>query len=598
LKIFCNRGCSSAIVNTAASGKAVKLLAASGVRTIALVHELPKILREKGLESAARAMIGHADQVVFASAFVREELAKALQFDPADQRLLIRPQGSYAQMERSPTEGAAFRKELGLGVADKLVLGVGYADLRKGFDLFLQTWSFVRQHHPDVHFCWVGDIDPGLFEWLGPEIKRAEATGHFHLVGFRSNVQALYSASSILALTSREDPFPTVVLEALSVGLPVVAFQDSGGIPEFLIKERVGVVVPYCDLPAMARAIEQIIRKEPSSSDRARMMEIIEVQFSFPDYVRDLVRIALPSLPTISVAVPNYNYAHCLTDRLVTVFDQDHPVEEIIVLDDASSDDSVSVVFKIAEERQRDLSLVINEKNSGSVFAQWRKAAEMATGEFLWIAEADDLSEVTFISSLLRLMESQPSIALGFTDSKSIDAGGECIYESYKPYFSTIEVDALSRTEVFDGSDFAARYLSVKNTILNVSGVLWRRHALLRSLDACQDDLANLRMAGDWLVYLECLADPGAKIAYIADPLNIHRRHAASVTQSLKAQVHLSEIEHMHGVARRRFRLSERETALQATYMDEVRAQLLTASTEGDKPKRIPKSPLRASNKA
>ena len=79
-------------------------------------------------------------------------------------------------------------------------------------------------------------------------------------------MQALYSASSVYALTSREDPFPTVALEALSVGVPVVAFEDSGGIPGFLVKESVGRVVPYCDVPAMAQAIVNLLRRAPSEA--------------------------------------------------------------------------------------------------------------------------------------------------------------------------------------------------------------------------------------------------------------------------------------------------------------------------------------------
>jgi len=256
------------------------------------------------------------------------------------------------------------------------------------------------------------------------------------------------------------------------------------------------------------------------------------------------------------------------------------------VLDDCSSDDSIPVIMKLADERQRDLTLVINEQNSGSVFAQWARAAEMASGEFLWIAEADDLSELTFLSSLLALMKGDPDIALGFTDSKSIDADGAHLYASYKPYYATIEPGALSRTEVFDGRDFVMRYLGVKNTILNVSSVLWRREVLLRALEVCRDDLKDLRMAGDWRLYLEALATPGARIAYVADPLNVHRRHAASVTHSLKAQKHIEEIDGMHRVARERFDLSKREIGSQAAYLEEVTAQLLGATAEAEKLKR------------
>ncbi|MHC2706771.1 hypothetical protein ACVMHZ_009959 [Bradyrhizobium liaoningense] len=228
------------------------------------------------------------------------------------------------------------------------------------------------------------------------------------------------------------------------------------------------------------------------------------------------------------------------------------------------------------------------------MFAQWAKAAEMAKGEFLWIAEADDLSEPIFISSLLALMQGDPDIAIGFTDSKSIDADGAHLYASYKPYFATIEPGALSRTEVFDGRDFVTRYLGVKNTILNVSSVLWRRETLLRALNACRDRLKEFRMAGDWVLYLEVLAGPGAKIAYVADPLNVHRRHAASVTNSLKAQKHIEEIDTMHRLARRRFGFGERELGAQAAYRNEVSAQLASAATKPDAPRRAAKSAVRA----
>ncbi|MCG6205519.1 glycoside hydrolase family 99-like domain-containing protein [Rhodopseudomonas sp. HC1] len=575
LQRFREMGFTAAIVNTTASGHAVKLLADMGFRTVSLVHELPRILREKRLEDQARAAISIADSVVFASEFVLDKLADALEFGRDDERFLIRPQGSYKQIFPAPDEAAAIRSEFGLAQSDKLVLGVGYADLRKGIDMFLQLWNLVGQNNRSIHFCWAGGIDPSVAEWLGPEIQRARMSGRFHFTGFRSDMQGLYSASNVYALTSREDPFPTVALEALSVGVPVVAFADAGGIPGFLLEEEVGAVVPYCDVPAMAKAVERLLSRPPSEAERARMTGLIEARFLFSDYVRELLHLALPALPAVSVVVPNYNYAHCLPERLCTIFDQNHSVEEIIVLDDCSKDDSISVIVKIAEERQRDLTLVVNEQNSGSVFAQWSKAAEMAKGEFLWIAEADDLSEPNFLSSLLELMRNDADIALGFTDSKAIDGEGQHLYESYKPYYASIEPDALSRTEVFDAGDFVGRFLGVKNTILNVSSVLWRREALLRALDACHEDLDGLRMAGDWRIYLECLSAPDAKIAYVADPLNVHRRHAASVTHSMNAQKHIEEIERMHRVARELFGLRNGEVRAQEVYIKEVAAQLL-----------------------
>ena len=111
----------------------------------------------------------------------------------------------------------------------------------------------------------------------------------------------------------------------------------------------------------------------------------------------------------------------------------------------------------------------------------------MASGEFLWIAEADDLSDPTFLVEPAGADEGRPGhCARVLRFRRSIDAEGTHVYASYKPYFATIEPDALSRTEVFEGRDFVTRYLAVKNTILNVSSVLWRRAALLARAGRCR----------------------------------------------------------------------------------------------------------------
>ncbi len=129
-------------------------------------------------------------------------------------------------------------------------------------------------------------------------------------------------------------------------------------------------------------------------------------------------------------------------------------------------------------------------------------------------------------------------------------------------------------TEVFEGQEFLRRFLSVKNTILNVSSVVWRRKSLLRCLEACRSELSQFRMAADWRLYLECLSAPGAKIAYVADPLNVHRRHAQSVTHSLNADKHVDEIGRMHRVARQRLGNAESLAKQQDAYLEEVRRQL------------------------
>ncbi len=569
-----DRGFSAAIVNTTAAGQAAKALAEAGVHTVLLVHELPRILHEKNLLGIARAGMDAAHKVVFPANSVRHNMTTALAL-PADEKFLVRPQGSYKELERSQAAANQVRQELGIKPRERMVLGAGFADMRKGFDLFLQLWRLLQGAQPRVHFCWVGGIDPSLLEWIGPEITLARATGTFHAVGFRDDVDGFFSAADAFVLTSREDPFPTVVLEAMSVGLPVVAFEGSGGIPDLLKEKKLGHVVSYCDVPAMTQTLKEIFGGSTDAKLAERAIAEVDESFRFRPYVRDLVRLALPALTSVSVAVPNYNYARCMPERLGTVFDQSYPVEEVIVLDDASTDNSVDVIVDVAEQHQRDVSLIINETNSGSVFAQWALAAETAVGEFIWIAEADDLSESAFLASLLAVMRTDPNIQIGFCDSRAIDGKGQPVFESYKPYYATIETGALQRSQVFDGGEFATRYLSVKNTILNVSSVVWRRESLLEALQACKHELEDLRLAGDWRLYLEVLAASGAKIAYVADPLNTHRRHEDSVTGRVDARRHIDEIRTMHSVAHDLFGSNRVLAQSQTSYIQEVTAQLL-----------------------
>jgi glycosyltransferase involved in cell wall biosynthesis len=569
------KGYVSAIVNTSGAAAAVPVLKKAGFEVTLLVHELPRLMREKGLTDSARIAAKLADRMVFAAPFVRDQFLAEVDSD-RDRDLLIIPQGSYQRIEISRAARSQQRQELAVENGQRLVIGIGYADLRKGFDLFLQLWRLTRgvPDAPLTHFCWVGDIDPGLANLLRTEISDAEQTGTFHMAGYRTDVSAFLSAADAFVLTSREDPFPTVVLEALLAALPVLAFERSGGIPDLLRESPLGNVLPYADAAAMAARLMALMRRAPATSVRTKVRDQIEQQFGFSAYVWKLLQVAHSKLPAVSVAIPNYNYARHIPARLSSVFLQTHPVKEVLVLDDCSTDDSLNVIRTVAREWQREIRLTPNQTNSGSVFRQWRKAAQSASGEFFWIAEADDLCAPTFLSRMIALMRHDPAVQFAFSDSSAIDADGVSICASYKSYYATVAAGALARTEIFDAGDFVARFLSVKNLILNVSAVIWRREALLAAIAACGDDLYGLKAAGDWRLYLEALAVKGSEVAYCAEPLNTHRRHAGSVTHALNSEKHLDEIAACQAFVRSTFRVGRDCEALQDSYLREVRNQL------------------------
>ena len=537
--VLVSRGFTAALVNTSAAAGAVPALAAAGVACTLLVHELPRLLAERGFEAAVRDAVEAAQRVVFGADFVRDAFGVIAAVP--DAKALVLTQGLYCAVD--PAVRRLRRAKLGLG-SEVLAVGIGYGDLRKGFDLFLHAWRAARTLDPAFHFLWVGDLDPTLRAYMGHEIEMAVATGTFHHEPFSLDGAEWLAAADVHLLCSREDPMPSVVLEAMSAGTPTVAFDASGGAPALLQACGAGCAVPMGDTAAMAAWIGPTARAA-TGPRRVRLARLARERFDFPAYASRLLSLVHPGALDVSVVVPSYNYGRFLPDRLRSIFAQSHPVSELIVLDDASTDGSEAVARRTAAEAGRAMRWVGSACNSGSVFRQWRRAAAMARGEWIWIAEADDGSEPGFLHAVAHAVAAAPDVVMAFTDSRAIDAAGTPLWADHQAYYARSGAPLLAEDGVFPAAEVLRNCLAQRNLILNVSAVVFRRTALLAALDRCGPALDAYEMAGDWRLYAELLAG-GGRVAYVARPLNVHRRHEASVTHRLSAERHLEEVSRMH----------------------------------------------------
>jgi glycosyltransferase involved in cell wall biosynthesis len=102
-----------------------------------------------------------------------------------------------------------------------------------------------------------GRQDPRLDE-LNHEVRGLGLEGRVHFIGPRSNPLEYIASFDVFALTSREDPYPLVCLEAATVGKPIVCFDGSGGEKEF-VEDDCGFVVPYLDVEAMAEKVATLV---------------------------------------------------------------------------------------------------------------------------------------------------------------------------------------------------------------------------------------------------------------------------------------------------------------------------------------------------
>lgn len=562
-------GFALAITNSAFSGHCVGFLADSGFKVCSLIHELKTIITRYYGTDRYKMIAARSKEVVFPNNYVKNEVIASFG-SPLGKSLVI-PQGLYKEIDEDPSARDSIRQLLHLPQSARIVLNTGYADLRKGVDLFVALAREVARLTNDVHFVWVGNVDPAIDAWIVEDIRKGRVR-NAHFVAFTDDISKVLNGADMFFLSSREDPFPSVVLEAVAVGLQVGAFDTGGGYVDFIRDNPfVGFLAPSGDLAAAAEAIVNALDDEFANGPARKPARkaLINERHDFKNYCFSLLKVLQPTL-SVSVVVPNYNYKPYLRDRLQSVFNQTYPIYEIIVLDDCSTDDSLDELEHLGSTMGRDFVLIENEKNSGNVFAQWRRGVEEAKGDIVWIAEADDLADPGFLEHLVPMLATG-EVGMAFSDSRTIDEFGVAQWDSYKGYYNTLFPGALSENGVFEGNLFLRDYLSVKNVIMNVSSVLWRKNVLARALDGCAQDLAHLKMAGDWRVYAEvCLQ--GQRIGYEAAALNVHRRHSTSVTHALKKETHRNEIAAMHELVRRRLgpsALADR----QAEYLREISVQ-------------------------
>ncbi len=226
--------------------------------------------------------------------------------------------------------------------------------------------------------------------------------------------------------------------------------------------------------------------------------------------------------PLVSVVVPNFNHAPFLRQRLDTVYNQTYKNFEVILLDDASTDNSVEILREY-QRLHSNTRLLLNDTNSGGVFNQWRKGIEAARGDLIWIAESDDFSAENFLAELVPAF-ADDAVQLAFSRSDFIQDGQKIF--TTEEYLADVPAFDWTRPFAATGAEFVANGFGVKNIIPNVSGVLFRKRATLP--DLCLD----MKLCGDWAFYLDALK--GGCVYYSPAATNFYRVHKNST--SLRVQ--------------------------------------------------------------
>jgi glycosyltransferase involved in cell wall biosynthesis len=223
--------------------------------------------------------------------------------------------------------------------------------------------------------------------------------------------------------------------------------------------------------------------------------------------------------PLVSVIVPNYNHATFLGERQRSILNQTFQNFELIVLDDASPDDSLTVIREHLKDQPH--QLLCNATNSGQPCSQWLSGLKQASGRYMWIAESDDTCSPLFLERMVGHLDM--GSVLAYCRTTSIDAEGAPIADqSFWP--DSFDSERWQRSFTINGAAFCREFMDRGNVIANASCVVFRKpnSAILQALGPLT---AGRRCTGDWIFWAHYLMRMDGSVSFDSEALSCFRSH-------------------------------------------------------------------------
>lgn len=230
-------------------------------RLVETFHNLFEITRPSRKATILRAALRASNPAPDASLFISRAYR-----DEAVDRGWVRPSRAvdvgngiplapFAEAANSGPGREALRRDLGLAPDDQVSLVVARLDPQKGHDRYLEAARALRPAHPHLRHLLVGD---GLqMDAVGTMVRELQLTDRVSVLGFRDDIGPLMRAADLLVLPSIEEGFGRCLVEALALGLPVVAGHGPG--PDVILDGGTFGVLVDADARSLEAGIDQLL---------------------------------------------------------------------------------------------------------------------------------------------------------------------------------------------------------------------------------------------------------------------------------------------------------------------------------------------------
>jgi len=211
----------------------------------------------------------------------------------------------------------------------------------------------------------------------------------------------------------------------------------------------------------------------------------------------------------VSVVMATFNGEKYIREQLDSILNQDYRNLEVIVVDDASTDSTVSILEEYSQRDKR-VSYTCSEKNAGTS-ASFELALGSAKGDFIAFSDQDDIFDMRKISVMVAALKANPSRDMVVSDLALIDAEGNIIADSMWQH---------QQLRVKEGKPF--KQLLYMNFVTGCAMMI-RRRLLKIALP-----LPVGCMVHDWWFAVVSCSERGGGLVLVKDALTLYRQHGAN----------------------------------------------------------------------
>ena len=300
----------------------------------------------------------------------------------------------------SNNEKHELRESLGLKDNDFVMIYPAELSKRKRQIWLINSISSLLKEHSDIHLLLPGkDSLNGKCQTL---VKELGLENQIHFLGYRKDIPKLLKISNLALSSANQEGLPVNVMEAMYVGLPIVA-SDCRGNRDLVKNGKNGYLVKIDDMLLFKNSIKSLYTEVTSEYVKNNKSLIC-------DFMLEKVSIQMKAIykieckknnSLISIVVPVYNVEDYLERCVNSLIDQTYKNIEIILIDDGSTDNSSRICDIL---KKSDSRIIVLHKKNGGLSSARNEGIARASGDFISFVDSDDYVSEDYVETLYNLI--------------------------------------------------------------------------------------------------------------------------------------------------------------------------------------------------